>query len=411
MFQKVIKRTFKSLQNGTNKCVILSSCRTPIGQMNGALKNFSGVELCAISVKGAIERANVDSFDVEELIVGNSLMSGLGQAPSKQVSVLSGLGDHCVTSFASKVCAAGTKALGFGAMSIVTKQRDLVICSGFESMSNAPYVLKKARYGYNYGNGELIDSCESDGLIDVSGKLMGLIGDEFSEKFNISREEQDAYAIESYRRAQEANDLGLLKNEIIPIEIKNKKGEISIVDEDEQIKKFNLEKVPKLKTPFSENGYLTAANCSPFSDGAASIIISSDKFAEEKGIEPIAEILGYDDIEQYSEHLCTSPSKAVFAALEKAGLTMDDVDYLEIHEPFAAVPVENIKILGIERERANVFGGSISFGHPLGMSGARIICTLLNVLKEKNGKIGVAVTCNASGGGSAVVIENLLFKK
>ena len=386
---------------------IISAVRTPIGSFGGNLSSLSATQLGAIAIKAAVEKAGIKPSDVHEVIMGNVLSANLGQAPATQAAKYAGLPDVPTTSV-NKVCASGTKAIMFAAQSIALGQNDIMVAGGMESMSNVPYYLDKARNGYRLGDGQLIDGLVKDGLWDVYNNYhMGSAAELCSTECNISREDQDAYAIESYKRSQAAQKSGKFNNEIIAVEVKNRKGEITLVSDDEEVNAVKFDKIPTLKTVFKKEGTVTAANASTLNDGAAALVLMSKEKAEELGLKPLAKIIGYADAQQAPEWFTTSPSKAIPRALKNAEISADQVDYYEINEAFSVVSLANNRELKLDAGKVNVNGGAVSMGHPLGASGARIVVTLLNVLQQNGGKIGVASICNGGGGASAIVIENL----
>ena len=386
---------------------ILSAVRTPIGCFGGLLSSLTAIQLGAIAIKAAVERAGIKPEQVQEVIMGNVLSANIGQAPATQAAKFAGLPDIPSTTI-NKVCASGTKAIILAAQSIALGQNDIVIAGGMESMSNVPYYLDKARNGYRLGDGKIIDGLVKDGLWDVYNDYhMGSAAELCATDCNISREDQDAYAIESYKRSQSAQLEGKFKNEIAAVEIKDKKGEISVVETDEEVNAVKFDKIPLLKTVFKKDGTITAANASTLNDGAAALVLMSKEKAEELGLKPLARIISYADAQQSPEWFTTSPSKAIPIALERAGIETSDVDYFEINEAFSVVSLANNRIMKLDHSRVNVNGGAVSMGHPLGASGARIVVTLINVLQQNKGKIGLAAICNGGGGASALVIENL----
>lgn len=386
---------------------IISAARTPIGSFGGSLIGFSAPQLGAIAIQAAVERAGIESIMVQELYMGNVLSANLGQAPTTQAARYAGLPDIPATSI-NKVCASGTKAIMLAAQSIILGNNDIMIAGGMESMSNVPYYLDKARNGYRLGHAQLIDGLVKDGLWDVYNDYhMGSAAELCSENCNISREEQDGYAIESYKRSQAAQAAGKFRDEIVPVEIKDKKGNITIFGEDEETKAVSFDKIPSLNPVFKKDGTVTAANASTLNDGAAALVLMSKEKAIKLNIKPIARILGYGDAQQAPELFTTAPAKAIPRALQHAGITAGQVDYYEINEAFSVVALANNKLLGLNPRNVNVNGGAVSLGHPLGASGARIVVTLLHVLQQNKGRIGVAGICNGGGGASAIVIENL----
>ncbi len=385
---------------------IVAAVRTPIGSFGGSLTPVSAVQLGAIAVKGAMGKIGLDPKLVQELIFGNVVSAGLGQAPATQVAVGAGLGYDIPCTLVNKVCASGMKAMMLGAQSIMLGQNDVVVAGGMESMSNIPYYLMKARYGYKYGNGELVDGLTFDGLTDVYNHCaMGVCADNTAKEMKISRQEQDGYAIQSYQRTAAAWSAGKFKDEIVPVEITGRKGDVTLFKEDEEYKNVNFEKIPSLKPVFSKDGTVTAANASTINDGAAAVILMSKEKASALGIPPIARVLGFADAAQDPMWFTTTPSLAIPKALKAAGLDAKGVGYYEINEAFSAVAIANNKKLGLDPGKVNVNGGAVAMGHPLGASGARITITLANVLKQNNASVGVAAICNGGGGASAIVIE------
>ncbi|SDM92562.1 acetyl-CoA C-acetyltransferase [Daejeonella rubra] len=386
---------------------IISAVRTPIGSFGGSLSALTASQLGATAIKAAVERAGIDPGQVQEVFMGNVLSANIGQAPATQAAKFAGLPDIPATTI-NKVCASGTKAIMFAAQSIAMGQNDIVIAGGMESMSNVPYYLDKARNGYRLGDGKIIDGLVKDGLWDVYNDYhMGSAAELCATDCNISREDQDAYAIESYKRSQASQAEGKFKNEITPVEIKDRKGEISLIENDEEVNAVKFDKISSLKTVFKKDGTVTAANASTLNDGAAALVLMSKEKADELGLKPLARIISYADAQQAPEWFTTTPSKAIPIALERGGIQAGDVDYYEINEAFSVVSLANNRILKLDPSKVNVNGGAVSLGHPLGASGARIVVTLINVLKQNNAKIGVAAICNGGGGASAMVIENL----
>lgn len=385
---------------------IVSAVRTPIGSFGGSLSGVSAVQLGATAVKAAIAKAGIDPKLVQELLFGNVISAGLGQAPATQVAVGAGLGYEIPCTLVNKVCASGMKAIMLGAQAIALGQADIVMTGGMESMSNIPYYLMKARYGYKYGNGELVDGLTHDGLTDAYDHCaMGVCADNTAKEMNISRQMQDDYAIASYKRSAASWAAGKFKDEVVPVEIKTKKGD-TVISEDEEYKNVNFDKIPGLKPVFTKDGTVTAANASTINDGAAAVLLVSKEKMKELGLRPIARILGYADAAQQPMWFTTTPSLAIPKALRQAGVDSKRVDYYEINEAFSAVAIANNMKLGLDGEKVNVNGGAVALGHPLGASGARITITLANVLKQRNASIGVAGICNGGGGASAIVIEN-----
>ena len=387
---------------------IISAVRTPIGSFGGKLSSLTAVELGSIAIKGALEKAKVDPKEVQEVIMGNVLSANLGQAPARQASIGAGIGYNVPCTTVNKVCSSGMKAVMFGAQSIMTGQNDVVVAGGMESMSNVPYYVPKARFGYKFGNGALIDGLSHDGLHEVYNNFaMGNCADNTAKEMDISREAQDEFAIQSYTRSADSWKNGSFKDEVIPVEIKGRKGETIVIDEDEEYKNVMFDKIPSLRPVFDKAGTVTAANASTINDGASALILMSKEKAEELGLKPIAKIRGFADAAQDPIWFTTAPALAIPKAIKNAGLTAADIDFYEINEAFSAVALANQKELNLSSEKLNILGGAVSLGHPLGASGARIITTLNSVLHLKQGKIGVAGICNGGGGASAIVIERM----
>ena len=387
---------------------IVAAVRTPIGSFGGSLVSQSATQLGALAIKGALTKIDLEPKYIQEVFFGNVISSGLGQAPATQVAVGAGLGYEIPCTLVNKVCASGMKAIMLGAQSIMLGHNDVVVAAGAESMSNIPYYLMKARYGYKYGNGELVDGLTFDGLTDVYNRCaMGVCADNTAKEMNISRQVQDTYAINSYKRAAAAWAAGKFKDEVIPVELTGRKGEVTVFAEDEEYKNVNFDKIPALKPVFTKEGTVTAANASTINDGAAAVILMSKEKAKELGVTPIAKIRGYADAAQDPMWFTTTPSLAIPKAMKLAGVEKKHVDYYEINEAFAAVALANNSKLGLDESIVNVNGGAVALGHPLGASGARITITLANVLKQNNATIGVAGICNGGGGASAIVIEKI----
>lgn len=387
--------------------VIVSAVRTPIGSFGGSLSGFSATQLGGFAIKGALERIGLKPELVQEVYMGNVLSANLGQAPATQAAKYAGLPDLPATTI-NKVCASGTKAIMLAAQSIALGQNEIVVAGGMESMSNVPYYLDKARNGYRLGHGQITDGLVKDGLWDVYNDYhMGSAAELCAETCNISREDQDNFAIESYKRAQKAQSDGKFNDEIVPVEIKDRKGEITLFANDEEPAAVKFDKIPSLKPVFKKDGTVTAANASTLNDGAAALVLMSAEKAKELGITPLAKVLAYADAQQAPEWFTTAPSKAIPLALQRANITKEQVDYFEINEAFSVVSLANNQALDLNGNKVNVNGGAVAIGHPLGASGARIVVTLLSVLSQNNGKIGVAGICNGGGGASAIVIENL----
>ncbi|AFL85716.1 acetyl-CoA acetyltransferase [Belliella baltica DSM 15883] len=387
---------------------IVSAVRTPLGSFGGKLSGLSATELGSIAIKGALTKAGLDPKEVEEVIMGNVISANLGQAPARQAAIGAGIGYNVPCTTVNKVCSSGMKAVMFAAQSIMTGQNDVVVAGGMESMSNVPFYVPKARFGYKYGNAEFVDGLVKDGLFEVYYKFpMGNCADNTAKEMKISREEQDAYAIQSYTRSAEAWKNGSFKEEVVPVELTGRKGEKIVIDEDEEFKNVMFDKIPSLRPVFDKEGTVTAANASTMNDGASAILLMSKEKVQELDLTPIAKIRGFADAAQDPLWFTTAPALAIPKAIKNAGLTENDVDFYEINEAFSAVAIANQKQLNLDNDKLNVFGGAVSLGHPLGASGARIIATLNSVLTQKKGKIGVAGICNGGGGASAIVIEKL----
>ncbi len=388
--------------------VVVSAVRTPIGSFGGVLAGFTATQLGTQAIKGALARAGVDPKEVQEVFMGNVLSANLGQAPARQAALYAGLSPNVVCTTVNKVCASGTKAIMFGAQSIMLGINDVVVAGGMESMSNVPYYIEKARFGYKYGDGKLVDGLQKDGLWEVyENYAMGHAADLTAKEHGISRQDQDAYAIESYKRSAAATEAGHFKAEIVPVEVAQRGKEPLLISEDEEYKNVKFEKIPTLKPVFSPDGTVTAANASTINDGAAAVVLMSKEKAQELGLKPIARILGFADAEQEPQWFTTAPAQAIPKAIKNAGISPRDVDYYEINEAFSVVALANMRLLNLEPNKVNVFGGAVSLGHPLGCSGARIVSTLTNVLGQQGGTIGVAGICNGGGGASAIVLEKL----
>ncbi len=386
---------------------IISAVRTPIGSFGGTLKSVSSTKLGGIAIKGALDKIKLDGKLVEEIYMGSVLEADLGQAPAKQAAKYGGLPDSVISTTINKVCASGMKSISIACQSIMLGIADIVVAGGMENMSRVPFYLEDNRWGAKFGNGVTVDGLAKDGLTDAySNEAMGNCAELCAKEYKFSREEQDAFAIQSYKRSAAAWASGKYKEEIVPVEIEMKNG-VLLIEEDEEYKKVNFEKIPKLKTVFQKDGTVTAASSSKLSDGAAALVLMSKDKAESLGLKPIAKIIGFADAEQASEWFTTSPSIAIPKAIARAGLKKEDIDYYEINEAFAVVGLVNIKLLGIDAAKVNVNGGAVSLGHPLGCSGARIVVTLINVLKQNKAKYGAAGICNGGGGASAIVIEIL----
>jgi len=391
------------------KVYIVSAVRTPLGSFGGALSSLSAVQLGTEAIKGGLANAGVKEDTVEEVFMGNVCQANLGQNPARQAALAAGIPNTVPSTTVNKVCASGMKSIMFGAQNIMLGMNDIIVAGGMESMSNVPYYIPKARWGYKYGKSELVDGLERDGLADAYNHgAMGVFADHTASKFNITREEQDAFAVSSYERAAAATADGKFKDEIIPINIPQRKGDPVIVDEDEEYKKVKFEKIPNLRAAFTKDGSVTAANASTINDGASVVILASENAVEKYGLSPIAEILSFADAAHAPEWFTTAPTLAAPLAIKRAGLTQDDIDFYEVNEAFSVVTLAFNKELGINGDKVNVNGGAVSIGHPLGASGTRIVTTLNHVLRQNSASIGCATLCNGGGGASAMVIKNVV---
>lgn len=386
---------------------IVAAVRTPIGSFNGAFASVSTTRLGAAAIKGALDKIKLAPAEVQQVYMGCVLQGNLGQAPARQAAKFAGLPNEVQCTTINKVCASGMKSVIIAAQNIMLGDADVIVAGGMETMTQVPYYLDNARNGYRLGHGTVIDGLVKDGLTDVyHNNHMGNSAELCAKELKISREEQDAFAIESYKRSAAAWKEGRFAEEVVPVTVATRKGDV-VVSEDEEYKQVNFEKVPQLKPVFDKAGTVTAANASTLNDGASALVLMSREKAEKLGLKPIARILSYADAEQAPEWFTTSPSKAIPAAVAKAGLKMTDIDYFEINEAFAVVSLANNKLMNLDPAKVNVNGGAVSLGHPLGSSGSRILVTLLHVLKQKNARYGAAGICNGGGGASAMVVERL----
>lgn len=387
---------------------IVSAVRTPMGSFGGSLKDFTAPQLGAIAIKAAVERAGIKPGDVQEVLMGCVIQANTGQAPARQAAKFAGLPDTVICTTVNKVCASGMKAIAQGAQSILLGDTDIVVAGGMESMSNVPFYSPNLRWGNKYGNVQLIDGLAKDGLTDVyHNYAMGNAAELCAKECNITRDEQDAFAIESYTRSQAAWNNGKFDAEIVPVPIPQRKGDPVLFAKDEDAFNVKFDKIPELKPAFVKDGTVTAANASTMNDGAAAVVLMSKEKADALGLKPIAIIRSYADAEQAPEWFTTTPSLAVPKAVAKAGLSMNEIDFVELNEAFSVVGIANIQKMKLNPAKVNVHGGAVSLGHPLGCSGARIIVTLIHVLKQHGGKLGAAGICNGGGGASAMVIENV----
>ena len=384
---------------------IVSAVRTPMGSFGGVLKDVPAPQLGATAIKAAIERAGIQPDQVDEVLMGCVIQAGLGQAPARQAAKAAGLPDKVICTTINKVCASGMKAIAQGAQSILLSDADVVVAGGMENMSSVPFYIDSLRWGNKYGTTSIVDGLQKDGLTDCYNNFaMGCAADICAADNQVSREEQDTFAIESYKRSQLAWESGKFKDEVVPVTIASRKGDV-VVDKDEEPWNVKFDKIASLKPAFGKEGTVTAANASTMNDGAAAVVLMSKEKAEELGIQPIAIIRGYADAEQEPVQFTTTPSIAVPKAVKRAGLELSDIDFVELNEAFSVVGIVNTKKMNLDQAKVNVNGGAVSLGHPLGCSGARIVVTLLNVLKQRGGKYGAAGICNGGGGASAMVVE------
>ncbi len=387
---------------------IVSAVRTPIGSFGGSLSGLSATALGSKAISGAIAAANVTPDQIEEVLMGNVVSANLGQAPARQAALGAGLPNTVPCTTINKVCSSGMKSIMFAAQAIALGQAEIMVAGGMESMSNTPFYVPGARWGMKFGNGELIDGLSKDGLTDVySQTAMGVSADKTAEKYNISREAQDNFTIDSYKRSQKASKSGSFKNEIIPVEIPQRKGNPVIIDQDEECFKVDFDKIPTLRPAFSTDGTVTAANASTLNDGASALIIASEDAVKKYSLTPLARIVSYADAEHDPFWFTTAPTVAAPKALKRAGLQTSDIDYYEVNEAFAVVTLAFEQTLKVDHDKVNVNGGACSLGHPLGASGARIVTTLTHVLNQNGGKYGLATLCNGGGGASALIIEKV----
>ncbi|MEL0642795.1 acetyl-CoA C-acyltransferase [Olleya sp. Ti.3.14] len=389
----------------SKKVVIVSAARTPIGSFLGALSTVPATKLGAIAIKGALDKINLKPELVQEVLMGNVVQAGNGQAPARQAAIYAGIPNTVPCTTINKVCASGMKTVMQAAQSIALGDNDIVVAGGMENMSMIPHYLH-ARTGTKFGPATLIDGLQKDGLVDAYDQnAMGVCADACATEYNFSREDQDNYAIQSYNRSSAAWEAGKFDNEVVPVEVPQRRGEPIIVSKDEEFTNVKMDKIPGLRPAFSKDGTVTAANASTINDGAGAMVLMSAEKAEELGLTPLATILSYADAAQEPKWFTTAPAKALPLAINKAGIDLKDVDYFEFNEAFAVVGLANMKILGLNDSNVNVNGGAVSLGHPLGCSGVRILITLLNVLEQNDAKIGAAAICNGGGGASAMVIQ------
>lgn len=390
------------------KVYIVSAVRTPLGSFGGVFADIKVTRLGAAAIQGAVEKAGIRPDQVDEVFMGNVVSANVGQAPARQAALYAGIPNSVPCTTVNKVCASGAKSIMLAAQSIMLGLNDVVVAGGMENMSQIPYYVPKGRNGYRYGHGEMLDGLIVDGLEDPYNQCaMGVFADRTASKLQVSREEQDEYAILSYKRAAEATKSGALAKEIVPVAVPQRKGDPVMVSEDEEYTKVNFDKIPALKAVFTKDGTVTAANASTINDGASALVLASEEKVKELGLKPLARIVAFADGEQEPEWFTTAPAKAANLALKRAGLKIEDIDYFEVNEAFAVVALVFLKEFNIPVEKANVFGGAVSLGHPIGASGARINTTLVNVLHQKGGRYGMSAICNGGGGASAIIIERI----
>ncbi len=387
---------------------IVSAVRTPMGSFGGALSSFSAVQLGSFAIEGALKRAKVSASKVQEVYMGNVVSAGLGQAPARQAALGAGIGNNVPCTTINKVCSSGMKSIMIGAANIMIGQADIIVAGGMESMSNIPFYAPKMRWGNKFGNAQFIDGLVQDGLQDAYGKMpMGVCADATATKYNFTREQQDAFAIQSYERAAAATDDGSFANEIVPITVPQRRGDAIVVSQDEEYKNVKFEKIPALRAAFTKDGTVTAANASTINDGASAVVLASAEAVKKYKLKPVAKILSFADAAHEPEWFTTAPPKAAKKAMKLAGIKKSDIDYYEVNEAFAAVTMAFNKEMRLKENVVNVFGGAVSLGHPLGASGARILTTLNNVLHQKDASIGLAAICNGGGGASSMIIERI----
>ncbi|MDG1720125.1 MAG: thiolase family protein [Bacteroidia bacterium] len=387
---------------------IVAAVRTPMGSFNGMLSSVSAPKLGATAIKGAISKSGIKSSNIDEVYFGNVLQAGVGQAPARQAAILAGLPESTPCTTVNKVCASGMKSIALGASSIMLGHNEIVVAGGMENMSQVPHYIPNSRMGHKYGDFKAIDGLAYDGLRDVYNQyMMGTAADLTAKKYDITREEQDNFAINSYKQTAKSWDSGKFNDEVVPVAIPQRKGDPVMMTEDEEYKNVNFDKIPNLRPVFDKDGTVTAANASTINDGAACIILASEEKVKELGLKPMAEVLSFADAAHQPELFTTAPSVALPIALERAECSIDEVDAFELNEAFSVVGLVNNKLLNLDASKVNINGGAVSMGHPLGASGARIVVTLLHVLKQNSGNIGAAAICNGGGGASAMVIKNM----
>ncbi|MEM9847502.1 MAG: acetyl-CoA C-acyltransferase [Bacteroidota bacterium] len=390
------------------KVYILSAVRTPLGSFGGVFAGISATQLGATAIKGALAKAAIDPALVDEVFMGNVCSANLGQAPARQASIHAGLSNQIPCTTVNKVCSSGIKSIMFGAQSIMLGHADIIVAGGMENMSQVPYYVPKARWGSKYGDTTLVDGLAKDGLVDAyNHQAMGICADNTATKYQISREEQDAFAVQSYQRAAAATDGGQFKEEIVAVSVPQRKGDPIDITEDEEYKRVKFEKIPSLRPAFTKDGTVTAANASTINDGASAVVLISERKLKELGLQADARIVTFADAAQEPAWFTTAPTIAAPKALKQAGMSLKDIDYFEVNEAFSVVTLAFNKVLKVDPAKVNAFGGAVSIGHPLGASGARIVTTLNNVLKQKQGSVGLAAICNGGGGASSMIIERV----
>jgi len=391
-----------------NQAYIVSAVRTPIGRFGGVLSSLSATRLGAMAIKGALDKAGVDVHEVDEVFMGNVCSANLGQAPARQAAIFAGIGQRVPCTTINKVCSSGMKSVMFAAQSIMLGHSDLIVAGGMESMSNVPYYVPKLRWGNKYGDTPMIDGLAKDGLVDAYDEVaMGVSADNTAVRYNIAREDQDAYAIQSYKRSAKSTESGVFRDEIVPVKVPQRKGDPILVSEDEEYKHVNFEKLLTLKSAFMKDGTVTAGNASTINDGASALIVVSEEKMKALNLTPVARIVAFADAAHEPMWFTTAPTLAAPKVLEKAKMSWDDIDFIEVNEAFAVVPLAFNKLMNVDPGKVNVHGGAVSLGHPLGASGARILTTLNGVLHHRQGKYGLATICNGGGGASAMIIERL----
>lgn len=401
-------RSFSSQRSTAEAAVLVSYVRTPIATFSGSFSGLSGPEIASVAIQAAIQRAQIRPEQIQEAFLGNVVSAGIGQAPTRQAILKAGCPTSVPCTTINKVCASGMKSIALAAQSIMCGSQDIMLAGGFESMTNVPYYVPAARKGLRLGNGNLVDGVVHDGLWDpYNNQHMGMCGEHCAETYNLSRADQDAYAVQSYQRAAEAVKRGFFKDEIVPVEVPQRRGDPKVYSEDEEVNNVQLDKITSVRSAFKKDGTVTAANASSLNDGAAAMVVMSESKASALGLKPLAKIRGFGDAAKAPIEFTTAPADAIQVALKHSGLNLKDVDYHEINEAFSVVALANMKLLDLDNDRVNVNGGAVSLGHPIGMSGARIVGTLYHVLKDRDATLGCASICNGGGGAGAMIIERL----